>query len=128
MELAVIVGKNELLYSSTRSLAILVKFLIDDIGFRKIDSIIEWIKNDSYNLAVLNASYLAKHNEKINIYFFYDGYGREEKEEREKFVISKNELINVIKKWKTDHIEGSYSSLVITVKNETVNLDGRQAM
>ena len=128
MEIAIIVLKNKLLCSSSATLNILAKFLIDDISYRKIDSIIEWIKNDSYNSVVLNACYLVKHNEKINIYFFYDGYGREEKEERERFETSQDKLINIIKKWKADHIEGPHSSLVITVKGGKVKLDSRDSM
>lgn len=128
MNLAVIVGKSEFLYATSRSLAILVKFLIDDIGYRKIDSIMEWIKNDSYSSVVLNACYLVKHGENIEIYFFYDGYGREENVERERFEISQDELIDVIKKWKTEHIEGSHSSLIITVENGKVKLDNRDSM
>jgi len=128
MELAILVLTDQLLYSNSRPLSILAKFLIDDIGYKKIDSIIEWIKNDSYNSVVLNACYLVKHGEDINVYFFYDGYGREEKEERERFVTSKNELIDVIKNWKTDHIEGPHSSLVITVENGAVRLDSRDSM
>ena len=128
MELAIIVLTDQLLYSNSRPLSILAKFLIDDIGYKKIDSIIEWIKNDSYNSVVLNACYLVKHGEKINIYFFYDGYGREGKEERERFEISQDELIDIIKKWKADHIEGPHSSLVITVKGGKVKLDSRDSM
>jgi len=127
MELAVVVAKDKFLSATSRSLNILVKFLTDDIGFRKIDSVVEWIKNDNYSSSVLNASYLVKHKNKINIYFFYDGYGRGKNKGREKFEISKDGLINVIEKW-SEHIKGPFSGLVISVENGVVNLESMMPM
>jgi len=126
MELAVIVSTYRLLYSSSRSLSILVKFLTDDVGLRRIDSIVNWINDKKYKSVVLNACYLVKHDEKINIYFFYDDYGRKEAEGREKFEIPKDELVEVIKKWKVDYIDVPLSSLIITVDNGKVILDPRK--
>jgi len=127
MELAVIFLKNRLLASTSRSLSLLVKFLSDDVGCRETESIVEWIKNDSYDSVVLNASYLVKHENKINIYFFYDGYGREEDKQREKFETSKDELINIIEKW-SEHIKGPFSGLVISVENGAVKLESMMPM
>jgi len=126
MKLAVLVSPYEPLYSNSRPLSILVKFLTDDIGLRRIDSIVNWIKDERYKSVVLNACYLVKNDEKINIYFFYDGYARKEVEEREKFEISKDELVEVIKKWKVDYIDVPLSSLIITVDNGKVILDPRK--
>ena len=126
MKLAVVVSTYRLLYSNSRPLSILVKFLTDDVGLRRIDSIVNWINDEKYKSVVLNACYLVKHDEKINIYFFYDGYGREETEKREKFEISKDELVKVIKKWKVDYIDVPLSSLIITVDNGKVIFDPRE--
>jgi len=123
MNLAIIKGKTEFLYANSRSLMILAKFLIDDIGFGKIDSIINWINNDTYKSVVLNASYLVKNNDKINIYFFYDEYGKEENKKRERFAISKNNLIEIIKTWKYNHIEGPPSDVIIKNEGEITKIE-----
>ena len=69
-------------------MAILANFLNDDVGYRDIDSIVSWIDNDKYQVTTLNYSYIRKHDNKIYIYFLYDGYQLEEHEKREKFETS----------------------------------------
>jgi len=126
MQLAVITSIDDRLYSNSKPLAILTKFLTDDIGFRKIDSIINWIKDDSYSSMILNACYLVKYNEKIRIYFFYDGYEKEEHEKRIFFETSKDQLIELIQKWSNDYINASRHGVIITVENGIINFDPRK--
>jgi len=94
-----IINTDNNIYSSSKALTILSYFLMDDIGTRKIESVINWLKDDEYESAVLNYSYIKKSNNMVNIYCFYDGYEREEHSEREVFVIEKAELIKLVQQW-----------------------------
>jgi len=99
MEISVISGSS-CIFSYNRPIGILANFLTDDIGFRDIKYMIDWIKNDKYKVTTLNYSFIKKSGKNIHIYFLYDSYGINEHKKREKFETTKEDLINILKQWK----------------------------
>jgi len=117
MERSIIVSQI-CFYASSRPIEILTNFLTDDVGSRSLDSINEWINNDTYNHAILNYSYLKKNNNKISIYFFYDGYEKKEDPSRIKFETTKEQLLEILEKWEQIYKERYiYTSLFIDKDN-----------
>lgn len=121
-EIAIIQGICELAYGSSRRIQILSKFLLYDVGTIDPTSTLDWINNNEHNSMILNYSYLVKTSDKIRIYFFYDGYGREENEKRDMFEIKKEALINVISKWTTAHRE-LIPITIITIDGDEIKLN-----
>lgn len=120
-EIAIIGGVCKLMYGSSRAMKILASFIIYDIGLRDPRYIIDWINNEEYQSAILNYSYIAKHDSKIKIYFFYDGYERRESEERDCFITDKETLIKIITGWE-DGQKKPTAITIITKENEKVEL------
>jgi len=118
-----IIHINEVKYSSSEALSILSYFLADDIGPRKIDSLINWLQDDKYESAVLNYSYIKKNHDKINIYCFHDGYKREESEDRTKFETTKEELVKIANKW--EELYHKYRYVKILREGDMFTLTGR---
>ena len=118
-----IINVTRNLYSSSKPLTILSYFLMDDIGARKVDSLINWLQNDEYESVVLNYSFIKKKgNNKVNIYCFYDGYEREEHEDRYKFEIEIDELIRVAKEWQ--ELYKKYLHIRIMERDNKISLQG----
>jgi len=122
MEFSIILRKHVISYCSSTGVRILSRFLVDDIGGRKINSILDFIKNDKLDSVILNASYLKKHNDKIKIYFFYDGYEKVEDASRANFEIDKEYLAQVIKKW-SDVFEKTYKCMIIEIEDGNIDFD-----
>lgn len=115
-------NSGEVLYSSTKHLSIFSYFLSIDIGGRTIDSLIEWLKNDKYESAVLNYSYIKKKNKKLLIFCFFDGYEREEDPERTNFEIDIENLIEVAIQWQ--ELWQKYFKIKISEENGKVYVFG----
>jgi len=110
-------------YSYERSMSILANFLNDDVGYRDIDSIVSWIEDDKYQVTILNYSYIRKQkNNKIHIYFLYDGYQLEEHEKREKFETTKEELIDILTQWESLLNKDKVDIIVIKKENNRITV------
>jgi len=112
-------------YASSKELSILSYFLIDDIGARTTDSLVNWLQDDKYESAVLNYSYIKKCNDKVRIYCFHDGYEREEAVDRKKFETTKSQLIEIAQKWQ-ELYEATYTVVKIVKAGDNVSLTGRR--
>ena len=124
MERSVVNIRTDCVYASSRPIEILTNFLIDDVGGRSIDSLLEWINDDKYDFSILNYSYLKKDGGKIYIYFFYDGYGKKEDKKRERFETTKEHLIDIAKKWEKAYKE-KYSYTLLFLKNNMIEIVGK---
>jgi len=119
-----IINFDEIKYSSSIPLTVLSYFLTDDVGARNVQSLISWLKNDQYESAVLNYSYIKKDENKVELYCFYDGYEREEHKDREKFEVEMPELIRIVMQWR-DLYAQKHFPVKISEEEDGVFLTGR---
>ena len=122
MKISIINGSYNNIYATSKELSILSYFLMDDVGGRKIDSLVNWLNNDKYESVVLNYSYIQKNGSKLLIYAFYDGYEREEHKDRDQFEIEKDELIKIAQQWQD--IYAKYIFMKITEEDGVFNIIG----
>ena len=122
MKISIVESLYKNVYASSKELSILRYFLMDDVGGRPINSLVNWLNNDNYESAVLNYSYIKKNGSKVLIYAFYDGYEREEHKDRDKFEIEKDELIKIAKQWQD--VYSKYIFMKITEEDGIFNIIG----